>query len=51
MSKKGVQLLAKQSLIPMAKENHQTPVIIFYLESNIEYHSKRITLKNWRNWN
>ena len=33
------------------KKNHQTPMIIAYLESNTEYHSKRTPLENWKNWN
>ena len=54
MSEKGLQLLAKQSLIVMTKKkkkNLQTLVTIAYLERKIEYHSKRTPLKIWRNWN
>ena len=50
MNEKGLQLLAKQSLIPMVKGN-QTPMTIVYLESITEFHSRRIPIKNWRNWN
>ena len=44
MSEKGLQLLAKQSLIPMVKGN-QTPMTIVYLESITEFHSRRIPIK------
>ena len=44
MSEKGLQLLAKQSLIPMVKGN-QTPMTIVYLESITEFHSKEFQSK------
>ena len=44
MSEKGLQLLAKQSLIPMVKGN-QTPMAIVYLESITEFHSKEFQSK------
>ena len=50
MSEKRLQLLTKQSLIPMAKGN-QTPMTIVYLESITEFHSRIIPIENWRNWN
>ena len=51
MIKKGLQILAKYPSFLWPKTNHQTLVTIAYLESNIEYHSKRTPLENWRNWN
>ena len=44
MSEKMLQLLAKQSLVPMAKGN-QTPMTIVYLESITEFHSKEFQSK------
>ena len=46
MSEKGLQILAKQSLILMAKGNYKTLVTIAYLGSNTKCHSTRTPLES-----
>ena len=52
MSEKGLQLLAKQSLIPMFKDKSSNPCdYCLFGKKNRVYHSKITQLENWRNWN